>query len=254
MVVLAASARLDADDVLRIRCERPPADCGVLTLRRDGTEKAVPPEGTAAGLSRVDLSRVDLAEGTWSVHVAGAEVLTTDPGFSLDGLAEYARRRRTRVLRAFRAPAGGLRVLVRGAAPYAEVTAVHPGEDMLVVEGFLAFGATPAGTDITATRRETGQVVTGRATVTGDRWRTELPTAPFAVETARGFWDLRLGGLDVAAWLDDVPNKKNKIRYPARYVARDGEQVRVRVRPYYTDADKLAIATTAVDAGRAGTP
>ena len=251
MVVLAASARLDADDVLRIRWERPPADCGVLTLRRDGTEKAVPPEGTAAGLSRVDLSRVDLAEGTWSVHVAGAEVLTTDPGFSLDGLAEYARRRRTRALRAFRAPSGGLRVRVRGVAPYAEVTAVHPGEETLVLEGFFAFGAAPDDTEITAIRRETGDAVTGGVTVIGDRWRAELHTAAFAVETGRGFWDLRLGGLAVAAWVDDIPGKKHKIRYPARYVTRHGGHVQVR--PYYTNADKLAIATTVVDADEVGT-
>lgn len=247
MVVLATSVRLDADDVLRIRWERPPTDDGALTLRRGDTEKTVPLDGSTA-----DLSRLDLAEGTWSVHASGTEVMTADPGFSLDGLTEYARRRRTRALHAFRAPSGGLRVRVRAVTPYAEVTAVHPSEETLVAEGFFAYGPAPDTARITATRRESGDTVTGEVTITGDRWRAELRTAAFAVETERGFWDLRLEDLAVAALVDDIPRKKNKIRYPARYVTRDGEHVRVR--PYYTDADNLAIASTVVDADEVGKP
>lgn len=247
MVVLAESARLGADDVLRIRWERPPADGDALTLRREGTETTVPLHGTAA-----DLATLDLADGTWSVHTAGAEVMTADPGFCLDGLAEYARRPRTRALRAFRAPSGGLRVHVRTVTPYAEVTAVHPGEETLVVEGFLAFGAVPGAALVTATRRGSGEAVTGEVTTAGDRWRAELRTAAFGVETARGFWDIALGDLAAAGWIDDIPGKKNKIRYPARYVTRAGRHVRVR--PYYTDADRLAVATTVVDGDEVGTP
>lgn len=247
MLVLASSARLDADDVLRIRWERPPADGDALTLRRDGAEETVPLTDSAA-----DLSGLDLDDGTWSVHAGGAEVMTEDPGFSLDGLARYALRPRTRALQAFRAPSGGLRVRVRAVTPYAEVTAVHPGERTLVVEGFFAYGATPDTAPITATRRKTDETVTGEVTAGGDRWRAELRTAAFAVETERGFWDLRLGDLPVAALIDDIPRKKNKVRYPARYIARDGEHVRVR--PYYTDTDHLAIATTVVGADEVGKP
>jgi hypothetical protein len=239
MVVLAASARLGADDVLRIRWAEPPADDAVLTLRNQGTAHTVRLDGEAA-----DLSQLDLTDGTWTVHAADAEVITIDPGFSLDGLADYARRARTRALRTFRAGSGGLRVDVRSVEPYAEVTAVHPGEEKLVLEGFLAYGATPETEEIVATRRKTADRVTGEATVTGDRWRAELPNAPFAVETERGFWDLHLGGLTVATWLDDIAQKKNKVRFPERYVARDTD--RVRVRGYYTDQDQLAIATTVV--------
>ncbi|MCO5974421.1 hypothetical protein [Actinoallomurus soli] len=239
MVALAASARLDADDVLRIRWAEPPADGTSLTLRRDGAAHAIDLDGEAA-----DLSRLDLTPGTWSVHAADAEVITTDPGFSLDGLAEYARRPRGRALRTFRAPSGGLRVSVRTVEPYAEVTAVHPGEEKLALEGFLAYGATPADAEIVATRRKTAQQVPGTVSLTGDHWHAELPNAPFAVETERGFWDLRLGGLIVATWIDDIPDKKNKVRFPARHVQRDTD--RVRVRAYYTDKDHLAIATTVV--------
>lgn len=239
MVVLAASARLDAEDVLRIRWAEPPADGTVLTLRRQDAERTVPLEGAAA-----DLSRLDLADGTWSVHAAGAEVITTDPGFSLDGLVQYARRSRTRALRAYRAPSGGLRVDVRAVETYAEATAVYPGEEKLAVEGFFAFGEPPATVDIVAARRKTQDTVVGEVTVSGDRWRAEMPNAPFAVETERGFWDLRLGELTVATWLDDIPQKKTKVRFPGRYVSRGTD--RVRVRAYYTDHDHLAIATTVV--------
>ncbi|WP_433179450.1 hypothetical protein [Actinoallomurus sp. CA-150999] len=246
MVVLAASARLDADDVLWIRWAEPPSDAAMLTLRREDAAHTVSLDGDAA-----DLSGLDLTEGTWSVHAAGAEVMTTDPGFSLDGLIEYARRSRGRALKTFRATSGGLRVDVRPAEPHAEVTAVHPGEEKLTFEGFLAYGATLADARIVATRRKTGDTVTGEATVTGDRWEAELPNSPFAVETERGFWDLELGGLTVATWLDDIPQKKNKVRFPAQHVARDTD--RVRVRAYYTDKDHLAIATTVVANAEAST-
>jgi hypothetical protein len=239
MAALASSARLDADDVLRIRWAEPPADDTTLTLHRDGATHEIRLHGEVA-----DLSGLDLTPGAWSVRAADAEVITLDPGFSLDGLAEYARRARTRALRTFRAPSGGLRVDVRPVEPYAEVTAVHPGEEKLTLEGFLAYGATPAAAEIVATRRKTADRVTGTVTVTGDHWHAELPNAPFGVEAERGFWDLRLGDLTVATWLDDIPDKKNKVRFPARHVARDTD--RVRVRAYYTDKDHLAIATTVV--------
>ena len=145
---------------------------------------------------------------------------------------------------AFRDPAGGLQVTVRALNPYAEVTAVHPDEEKLVIEGFFAFGDAPAEAELTAVRRKTGERVTGETTITADRWHAELPHSGFAAEPDRGFWDLRLGGLELATWVDDVPQKKNKIRYPARYVPRDGDHVRVRA--YYTDHDHLAIASTVV--------
>jgi hypothetical protein len=239
MVVLATSARLNTDDVLVFRWAEPPVDGAGLLLRRAGASHPIPLDGETA-----DLSRVELTDGVWSVHTAEAEVLTTDPGFSLDGLAEYARRARTRALRAFRAPSGGLRIDVRSVEPYAEVTAVHPDDGKLIVEGFLAYGAAPATDRIVATHRKAGHTVTGEATVTGDHWHAELPTAPFAVETERGSWNLRLGGLVLATRLDDIPKKKTKVRFPARDLPRGTD--RVRVRAYYTDSDQLAIVTKVV--------
>jgi len=234
MVVLATSTRLDVDDVLRIRWAELPTDSTTLVLRQNNTEKTVSLNGEAA-----DLSGLDLSQGTWSVHISGHEIVTTDPGFSLGGLADYARRPRTRAIHVFRERSGGLRLAIRAAEPYAEVTAVHPNEDRTVIEGYFAFGNAPANAGITAIRRKTKDMAIGNVSVTGDRWRAELPDEPFALEDDRGFWDLRLGGLRVAALLDDIPQKKAKVRFPAR-------NIEGRVRPYYTKNDHLAIATTII--------
>ena len=102
MVALATSARLDIDDVLRIRWAEPPADGIALVLRHETAERTVPLEGGTGA----DLSGVELTDGAWSVHLAGLEVATTDPGFSLDGLIDYARRPRTRAMHAFRGRSG----------------------------------------------------------------------------------------------------------------------------------------------------
>ncbi len=240
MAVLASSARVDADDILRIRWDEPPADRRSLVLRHRDTETFVPPDHSDTGLTSVDLTGVDLADGTWSVHADGEPVATTDPGFSLDDLAAYARRPRTRTMHAFRGRSGALRVEIRAAEPHAEVTAVDAGRERLVVNGFFAFTEPPAEAGVVAIRRRTGQEVTGEVTIDGDRWRAELAYGPFTAETDRGFWDLRLGGLTVAALLDDIPAKKKRVRFPA------GHTGRVRVRAYYTEHDHLAIAATVV--------
>ncbi|MFD0883604.1 hypothetical protein ACFQ08_03385, partial [Streptosporangium algeriense] len=56
----------------------------------------------------------------------------------------------------------------------------------------------------------------------------------------RVFWDLHaeVAGvrLPLAARLDDVADKKAKVRFPAQHVGQ------IRVRPYYTDSDSLAVA------------
>lgn len=238
MVVLATSACLDVDEVLRIRWAEPPSG-GTLTLRSDETELSVPCADGAA-----DLSGLDLADGDWSVRAEGRDVETTDPGFSLDELSAYARRPRTRAVHAFRSPTGALRLRVQAVRPHAEVTIVHPGAERFVMEGFFAYGPPPDETEIIAVRRKTKELATGEVVVTGDGWRADLPIAPFAAETDRGFWDLRLGGLPVATLLDDIPQKKNKVRFPAEHLDRGAD--RVRVRAYYTDTDNLAIATTIV--------
>jgi hypothetical protein len=239
MVVLATSARLGVDDILRIRWAAPPDGETALVLRQRDAERSVPLEGAGA-----DLAGLDLADGTWSVRAAGEEVMTTDPGFSFDGLIDYARRPRTRAMHAFRDRSGGLRLSVRAVTPHAEATAVHPSAKRLVIEGFFAFGEAPSTADLVATRRGTGQTVTGEVTVSGGRWRAELPTEPFRAESGRGFWDLRLGTLTVATLLDAIPKKKTKVRFPAEHVERGAD--RVRVRAYYTDKDHLAIDATVV--------
>ncbi len=247
MTVLASSARIDADDVLRIQWAEPPAHRGALVLRHKDAETSVAPDYTDAYLTSVDLSGVGLADGSWTVHAGDEPVATTDPGFALDDLIDYARRPRTRTMRAFRGKSGALRVDIHAVDPYAEVTAVEPGREHLDVEGFFAFGAPTDVTDAVATRRKSGERVTGTVTVDGDRWRAELPYGPFAAETGRGFWDLRLGALTVATFLDGITDKKKKVRFPAEYVERVHD--RVRVRAYYTEHDHLAIAATVIGKG-----
>ncbi len=61
-----------------------------------------------------DLSRVHLAEGTWTLHTAGRTVTAVD---TLDGLTRYASRPSRRVMTAFRDASGGLRLSVRAVRP-----------------------------------------------------------------------------------------------------------------------------------------
>jgi hypothetical protein len=244
MALVATSARLGVDDILRIRWAEPPPDRTVLILHGEAAERTVPPHWRDEVTAEADLTDADLDDGIWAVRLAGREVVTTDPGFSLDGLMEYARRPRTRAMHAYRDRSGGLRLAVQSVRPHAEVTAVHPGQEELVIEGLFVFGEAPSTADIAAVRRGTGRMVGGAVTIAGDRWRAELPNARFATETDRGFWDLRIAGLPVATLLDDIPGKKNKIRFPAEYVERGTD--RVRLRAYYTDRDHLAIVASVV--------
>lgn len=244
MALVATSARLDIDDVLRIRWAEPPPDRTTLILGGAGAERPVPLVRPDEDTARADLADVELDDGIWVVRLAGQEVMTTDPGYSLDGLLEYARRPRRRAVHAFRHRSGGLRLAVQSVRPHAEATAVHPGANELVIEGLFVFGAAPATADVTAIRRGTGRMVTGEVAITGDRWRAVVPYARFAAESDRGFWDLRIGGLPVATLLDDIAGKKNKVRFPAEYLERGPD--RVRVRAYYTDRDRLAVVASVV--------
>ncbi|WP_141704313.1 hypothetical protein [Planobispora rosea] len=227
------TSRVDDDDTLRI--EWPEPDDGKILLRN--TETGEEHEG-------IDLS--GLAAGTWTVSKHGAPLVTDDPGFSLDGLVAYAGRARDREIRAVRSPEGILHVLVREVGPYVEVARVCPEDGMVGVEGMLAYGEPrPAARSawLVAVARK-GPETAGGGTVRGRRFTGKVPIAQLTEGQTkrRVFWDLfaEIDGvrLPLAARLDDVTEKKSRVRFPAQYVGQ------VRVRPYFTDADSLAVACT----------
>ncbi|MFB9723205.1 hypothetical protein [Planobispora longispora] len=218
-----------------MRIEWPEPDDGEIVLRHTETGE----EHAGAELS-------GLAPGTWAVWKHGAPLVTDDPGFSLDGLTAYAGRPRSKEIRAFRTREGTLHVLVREVEPYVEVTRVCPEGGMITVEGLIAYGESfpaerPAG--LVAVARK-GPHSAGGGTVAGRRFTGRIPITPLAEGQTRRrvFWDLfaEIDGvrLALAARLDDVTEKKTRMRFPAQYLGQ------VRVRPYFTDADSLAVACT----------
>ncbi|GIN02165.1 hypothetical protein [Planomonospora venezuelensis] len=229
----AVTSRVDDDDTLRI--EWPEPDDGIVVLRHAETGQ----EHHGADLT-------GLAVGTWTVWKHGEPLVTDDPGFSLDGLLAYAGRPRSREARAMRTAEGTLAVLVREVEPYVEVTRVRPQDGVVEVEGLIAYGEPldgehPAGL-VAAARK--GPETAGAGTVAGRRFTGTVAIEPLAGEQSRRrvFWDLfaeiRGVRLPLAARLDDVTDKKTRVRFPAQYVGQ------VRVRPYFTDSESLAVACT----------
>ncbi|MBG0814470.1 hypothetical protein [Planomonospora sp. ID82291] len=227
----AVTSRVDDDDTLRIEWWEP--GDGEILLRHAET-----------GQERSGTDLTGLAAGTWTVARNGMPVATDDPGFSLDGMVAYAARPRDREIRAFRTPVGTLALMVREVRPYVEVTRVDPEDGTIVVEGVLAYGEPPAGPARLVAVARKGPEADGGAALSGRRFTGALRIGPMAAGQARRrvFWDLfaQVGEvrLPLAARLDDIPGKKEKVRFPAQRVDR------VRVRPYFTDTDALAVACT----------
>ncbi|WP_371782106.1 hypothetical protein [Streptosporangium subroseum] len=226
----AVTSRVDNDDTLRI--EWPEPDDGEIILRHTETGQE---RGTA------DLGM--LSAGVWTASLGGEPVATDDPGFSLDGLQAYARTPRRREIRAFRTPAGTLALTVREVEPYIEVTGVVADDGVIEIEGMIAYGEPVRGpARLVAVARKGPEPVSGPASFLGRRFTGNVQIAPLAEAQVRRrvFWDLYAEVADVrmplAARLDDVTDKKNRVRFPAQ---REG---RVRVRPYYTETDSLAVA------------
>ncbi|MFF5204946.1 hypothetical protein [Streptosporangium sp. NPDC000396] len=230
----AVTSRVDDDDTLRIEWPEPD-DGGQVAWRHVETGQ----EHTGAGLA-------GLRPGIWMASCRGEPVATDDPGFSLDGLVAYAGRPRTREVRAFRTTVGTLGLTVREVAPYVEVTAVVSDDGMIEVEGVLAYGAPVEGpARLVTVARKGPKPVSGPAAFQGRSFKGTVQIGPMAEVQMRRrvFWDLfaEVAGerLPLAARLDDITDKKTKVRFPAQYVGQ------VRVRPYYTDTDSLAVALTA---------
>ncbi|GAA3096246.1 hypothetical protein [Streptosporangium carneum] len=223
---------MNNDDTLRV--EWPVPQEGEIVLRN-----------AATGEERSDADLTGLQAGVWLASHRGEPLATDDPGFSLDGLLAYAATPRDREIKAFRTSGGNLGLSVREVQPYVEVTGVLSDDGVIEVEGLIAYGEPIEGpARLVATPRKGPEPVSGPATFGGRRFEGSVLIAPMAEGQTRRrvFWDLHaeVAGvrLPLATRLDDVIDKKTKVRFPAQHVGR------IRVRPYYTEIDSLAVALT----------
>ncbi|MEV7008402.1 hypothetical protein [Streptosporangium sp. NPDC051022] len=228
----AVTSRVNGDDTLCV--EWPEPDDGEIILRHAETGE----ERAAAGLS-------GLRPGIWLASHRGEPLATDDPGFSLDGLLAYAGTPRDREVKAFRTSAGTLALAVREVGPYVEVTGVVSDDGVIEIRGLIAYGEPIEGpATLVAVPRKGTRPVSGPATFAGRRFEGGVRIAHMAEGQTRRrvFWDLHAEAcgvrLPLATRLDDVTDKKTKVRFPAQYVDR------IRVRPYYTETDGLAVALT----------
>lgn len=230
--VRAVTSRVDGNDVLSV--EWPEPVDGEIVLRHVET-----------GEERGDADLTGLRPGIWMASHRGEPLATDDPGFSLDGLLAYAGTPRDREIRAFRTTVGTLALAVREVEPYVEVTAVVSDGGVIEVEGMIAYGEPAEGpARLVAVARKGRQPVSGSAIFRGRRFEGSFPIAPMAEAQVRRrtFWDLHAEAaglrLPLAARLDDITDKKTRVRFPAQRVGQ------IRVRPYYTETDSLAVALT----------
>ncbi|WP_141581083.1 hypothetical protein [Actinomadura sp. WMMA1423] len=242
---MADHCRVGDDDVLLVNWPRPVPEAERIVLRHE-------PSGEVRGGPLRDDRRsaavpvAGLAPGTWDVLLGGDRpLLTEDPGFSYDGLLDYAARARERALRVVRRP-DGLAVLdVREVSPHAEVEAVHPRDGGIGIVGRLAYaGPRPGGAArLVAVARDGGGRVSCDARLDGTGFDARLDVHEFA-RREPALWDLWLDVADVharlATFLDDAPGKRGTLSYPRQIV--EGGERGMSVRPYYTLKDELSVA------------
>lgn len=242
---VADQCRVGADDTLHIRWPRPVAEGERIVLRHG-------PSGEVRGGPLSDDRRsaalpvAGLAAGAWDVLVsADRALLTDDPGFSFDGLREYAGRARERAVRVVRLPDGRATLDVREISPHAEVEEVHPLDGEIRITGWLAYaGSRPgAAARLVAVAREGGGREGWDARLDGTDFDACLDVHAFT-RWEPSLWDLWLDAGDVharlATFLDDAPGKRGTLSYPRQVVAAGGRPMSVR--PYYTLKDGLAVA------------
>ncbi|GAB2447824.1 hypothetical protein GCM10027187_13490 [Streptosporangium sandarakinum] len=240
----AVTGRVDGDDVLRV--EWPDPDGG-----RSGAEDGdIVLRHAETGEEHAGTALAGLAPGIWVVSYRGEPIATDDPGFSLDGLMAYAAMPREREIRAFRTSVGTLALTVREVRPYVEVTGVVSDDGVVGVTGMIAYGEPIEGpARLVAVPRKGAEPVGGPGAFHGRSFEGGVRIEPMAdgQRRRRTFWDLYAEAdgarLPLAARLDDVTDKKTKVRFPAQHVGQ------VRVRPYYTDTDSLAVALTIEEEG-----
>lgn len=263
MRVIVTDAEVTMADVLSLRMaiEEPLADGTELVLRHRGTGAERRVElGSSGGDTgnaevAVSLGRLSLSPGRWDAYLQQdgprTRVPSTDPGFSLDRLDEYALTQRTLAYRAYRTRTGYLAIKISQAEPVADVRAVWFREGRFEVTGLLAY----TGFDDDDARRRarlelrrTGDppataTVQGSATVQGVRFHAALSLCDViaAAPDCEGLWEpaLLVDGLAeplaLGARIDDVDGRRRRVHYPATSV--DG----VPIRPCYTVDDELRL-------------
>ncbi|MGW3766486.1 hypothetical protein [Actinomadura verrucosospora] len=207
---VADHCRVGADDALRIRWPRPAAEGVRIVLRheRSGEVRAGP---LSDDRRSAVLTVAGLAPGRWDV-LLGADhpLVTDDPGFSFDGLREYAGRARDRAVRVVRLPDGRAVLDVREVVPHAEVEEVHPLDGEIGITGWPAYaGPRPGGAArLVAVAREGGGRETWSARLDGTAFDARLDVRAFT-RWEPSLWDLWLDAGDVharlATFLDDAP-------------------------------------------------
>ena len=245
-------SRVDLDDILRLEFAGPPAPELDLVLRERATGK----EHLIPRTDSVELRELGLTPGIWDAYGRRpggppARITTLDPGFSLDGLLEYASRPRSTEFRAYRTQNGNLSLRVRALAPHAEVSDIAVGEGSIGIHGMLAY-TEPSGTAavLVVQARKQEIAVEFAATIDGADFRAsvDLDTLAKAHTGGEDYWDCRLepGRLRLGKHLDDAPQKKTKIRYPAQ-IREIGDR-QLKIWAYYTDHDNLSITVREVEA------
>ncbi|MFI6939701.1 hypothetical protein ACIBI4_10535 [Streptomyces sp. NPDC050418] len=234
------------------------AQAVLLLTRRGGSgpddEVRLPLTGTDTGRMRAALpATMALPEGRWNAYLqlggAGTTrllpgvndlraLLDRDPGPGAGTLAvriPYATKFDNLAVRAWQR------------APHAEAGELSIGAEQLTVRGRLFGAAVGAGADVELVHRagETGPL---SAEVTADG--TEFSATLTYKELRPGTWDLwlRPAGTEgprvrIARLLDDVADKKQVFRYPARRI--DGAYGPVDAGPYYTTDNDLAVKVAA---------
>jgi hypothetical protein len=252
MDVVAIAAQVDLHDVLRLRLAEPPGPgAGLLIRERAGGQEHVAEFGGPDG---VDLRKLGLTPGVWDVFlspgggVSPIRIGTLDPGFSLDGLREYATLPRDLEIRAYRTDKGNLSLRVRAVRPQAEVATVEVKDSLVAIRGSLAYAepSAPEGARLALRARNQETRTEFPASFEGTLFQAsvDLDTLAGLQEIGEDYWDCWLESdhetpLRLGKHLDDIPKKKTKIRYPARISEAGGR--RLRIRPYYTVDDDLSL-------------
>ena len=143
-------------------------------------------------------------------------------------------------------------------APHAEVDTVWVRNGRIALEGALVGRKNDdpephrasVGAVVVARERGTGRETRAEASVDGTRFAAalEVETLASGAQKATETWDLFLAvastaDLRIGRRLDDIPQKKHVLVYPS--VVRGEGEARRRLRPYFTTANNLSIASKA---------
>lgn len=269
--MLVDTSRVVAGNLLELRLREPaPTDAQVMLLPTGaGKENNSPLPLTVqseSGGHWVDLTQTDIPTGVWATRWVGPggkqqPISTTDPCYDVAALRERLAAGPGCEFVPVRTSTGRLRLRVRETSAYARAEHVRVSGEEITLSGTLAHLTTPpAAAHGELLLRQRGLAGEHRTPVkvNGAAFTAVVPLTPLADdhESARKHneWDLRLclpdgTDLQVGTHEDDIVGKKGKISFPSVIVqAATGS---VKLRPYYTVADQLAVLGTAAD-GEAG--